>query len=75
MLAPGAGERDERHAFPLDEVRAMAELGLFGLPFPEAYGGADAGAMMTCIALEELGRVDQAAGIDAVGGDRPRRAR
>ena len=63
VLAPGAGDRDERHAFPLEEVRAMAELGLFGLPFPEAYGGADAGVMMTCIALEEIGRVDQAAGI------------
>jgi len=63
VIAPGAGERDERHAFPLDQVRAMAELGLFGLPFPAAYGGADAGCMMTCIALEELGRVDQSVGI------------
>lgn len=63
VLAPGAGDRDERHAFPIDEVRAMADLGLFGLPFPESYGGADAGTLMTCIALEEIGRVDQSAGI------------
>jgi len=63
VIAPGAGERDERHAFPLDEVRAMADLGLFGLPFPAAYGGADAGSVMTCIALEELGRVDQSVAI------------
>jgi butyryl-CoA dehydrogenase len=63
VLAPGAGERDEQHAFPLAEVRAMADLGLFGLPFPTAYGGADAGTMMTAIALEEIGRVDQSAGI------------
>jgi butyryl-CoA dehydrogenase len=63
VLAPGAGDRDERHAFPLDQVRAMADLGLFGLPFPERYGGADAGTMMTCLALEEIGRVDQSVGI------------
>jgi short/branched chain acyl-CoA dehydrogenase len=41
----------------------MADLGLFGLPFPEAFGGSDADAVTVCLAIEELGRVDQSVGI------------
>jgi short/branched chain acyl-CoA dehydrogenase len=63
VVAPGAAERDEREEFPLDVVKKMAELGLFGLPFPERYGGSDADAVTMCLAVEELGRVDQSVGI------------
>jgi len=63
VVAPGAAERDQAEAFPLDVVRRMGDLGLFGLPFPEGYGGSDAGALTTCLAIEELGRVDQSVGI------------
>jgi short/branched chain acyl-CoA dehydrogenase len=63
VVAPGAAERDEHAAFPLDVVREMAALGLFGLPFPEALGGSDADAVTMCLAIEELGRVDQSVGI------------
>ena len=38
-IAPHAEEWDRDHIFPVDTVRAMGELGLFGLPLPEAYGG------------------------------------
>src|SRR5262245_42478820 len=38
VVAPGAAERDEHETFPLDVLRQMAELGLFGLPFEEEYG-------------------------------------
>src|SRR2546429_8729948 len=38
----------------------MAELGFFGLPFPEEYGGAGAGDLGYCVALEEFGRTSAA---------------
>jgi short-chain 2-methylacyl-CoA dehydrogenase len=63
VVAPGAGERDEREEFPLEIVRKMADLGLFGLPFPEEHGGSGASSLMMCLALEELGRVDQSVAI------------
>ena len=63
VVVPGAAERDEREEFPLEVVEKMADLGLFGLPFPEEYGGSGADAITMCIALEELGRVDQSVGI------------
>lgn len=62
-VAPGAAERDRAEEFPLEVVRKMAELGLFGLPFPQAYGGSEADALTFCLAIEELGRVDQSVGI------------
>ncbi len=63
VVRPGAAKRDEREEFPLEVVHRMAALGLFGLPFPEAYGGSDADAVTVCLAIEELGRVDQSVGI------------
>jgi alkylation response protein AidB-like acyl-CoA dehydrogenase len=62
-VAPGAAERDRLEEFPLDVVRKMSELGLFGLPFPQEYGGAGADTLSFCLAIEELGRVDQSVGI------------
>jgi butyryl-CoA dehydrogenase len=63
VVAPGAAERDANEEFPLDVVRRMAELGLFGLPFPEEFGGSEADTVTMCLAIEELGRVDQSVGI------------
>ena len=57
-VAPYCSEWDRTSAFPLDAVAGMAELGLFGLVFPEEYGGADSGYLVYCLALEELARVD-----------------
>jgi short-chain 2-methylacyl-CoA dehydrogenase len=67
-VAPHAEEWDRDHTFPLDAVRAMGELGLFGLVFPEAYGGSDAPFSTLCIAIEEIGRVDQSLGITLSAG-------
>jgi short/branched chain acyl-CoA dehydrogenase len=63
VVAPGAAGRDEREEFPLEVVRRMAGLGLFGLPFPEELGGSAADTVTFCLAIEELGRVDQSVGI------------
>jgi short-chain 2-methylacyl-CoA dehydrogenase len=67
-VAPYAEAWDRDHTFPLEVVRAMGELGLFGLVFPEAYGGSDAPFSTLCIAIEELGRVDQSVGITLSAG-------
>jgi short-chain 2-methylacyl-CoA dehydrogenase len=63
VVAPTVGEFYERNEFPYDIVRQMAEMGLFGLPFPEEYGGMGGDYFALCIALEELARVDSSVAI------------
>ena len=63
VVAPRAAEADLVAELPMDVVKKMADLGLFGLPFPEAHGGSDADTVTVCLAIEELGRVDQSIGI------------
>ena len=58
VVAPRAEEMDRAEELPLDIVKQMAELGLFGLPFPEEYGGQGADLTTLCLAIEELARVD-----------------
>jgi len=62
-IAPYAEDWDRTHEFPADAVRKMGDLGLFGLPFDEEYGGSDADFITLCIAIEELARVDQSVAI------------
>ena len=67
-IAPHAERWDAEHTFPTDVVLAMGELGLFGIPFPEEYGGGGADLTTLCIAIEELGRVDQSLAITLEAG-------
>tara|TARA_B100000959_G_scaffold259534_1_gene295232 strand:+ start:1796 stop:2935 length:1140 start_codon:yes stop_codon:yes gene_type:complete len=62
-IRPYVEEWDREHKFPTSTVQAMGELGLFGLMFSEEWGGADAGLITQCLAIEEIGRVDQSMGI------------
>jgi len=62
-VAPGAAERDEAARFDRKLFERMAELGLTGIPWPEKYGGAEAGFVSYCIAVEELSRVDASLGV------------
>jgi short/branched chain acyl-CoA dehydrogenase len=62
-VAPHAERWDREHAFPVATILAMGELGLFGLPFPEAYGGSGADLTTLCVAIEELARWDQSIAI------------
>src|SRR3954467_14497716 len=67
-IAPHSAEWDRAHHFPVDLIHKMGELGLFGLTAPEEYGGAglsgdEGGFTSLCVAIEELGRVDQSIGI------------
>jgi short-chain 2-methylacyl-CoA dehydrogenase len=67
-IAPHAAQWDVDHHFPVDVVRKMGELGLFGIVFPEEYGGAGGDFASLCVAIEELGRVDQSMGITLSAG-------
>ncbi|HSE70747.1 MAG TPA: acyl-CoA dehydrogenase family protein [Nocardioidaceae bacterium] len=64
-IAPHAAKWDKDHHFPVDVVQKMGSLGLFGLTAPEEFGGAgeDGDFTSLCVAIEEIGRVDQSMGI------------
>ncbi len=68
VVAPRAEEMDESEEFPYDIVRQMGQLGLFGLPFPEEYGGMGGDYFTLCLALEELARVDSSVAITLEAG-------
>jgi short-chain 2-methylacyl-CoA dehydrogenase len=67
-IAPFAEQWDRDHTFPVDTVTAMGELGLFGLPFPEEYGGSGADFTIMCLAIEELARVDSSMAVTVEAG-------
>jgi butyryl-CoA dehydrogenase len=46
----------------------MGDLGLFGLPFPEEYGGSGSDFTTLCIAIEEIAKVDQSMAITLEAG-------
>src|SRR6187431_2215013 len=55
-VAPRAAEIDAKAEYPWDLRRLFAEHDLFGLPFEEEYGGTGTGALMLCIAIEEVAK-------------------
>jgi acyl-CoA dehydrogenase len=59
-LQPIEKQVEDSDEIPGEVVREMAGLGFFGLPFPEEYGGAGAGDLGYCLALEQFGRTSAA---------------
>lgn len=57
-LAPGMEERDEKGEFNLEAFKKLGELGYLGMTVPEAYGGADLGAIAYVGALMEFSKAD-----------------
>ena len=68
VVAPVAAKHDAEHSFPYEVVAGMADMGLFGLPFPEEYGGMGGDYFALCLALEEIGKVDQSVAITLEAG-------
>jgi short/branched chain acyl-CoA dehydrogenase len=68
VIAPRAEEMDRLEELPLDIVKQMGTMGLFGLPFPEEYGGQGADFLTFCIAVEELARIDSSMAITLEAG-------
>ncbi|MGH3452063.1 MAG: acyl-CoA dehydrogenase family protein [Haloechinothrix sp.] len=67
-VAPVIGGFYEREEFPYDLVAQMGRMGLFGLPFPEEFGGMGGDYFALCLALEELARVDSSVAITLEAG-------
>jgi short-chain 2-methylacyl-CoA dehydrogenase len=63
VVAPVISDYYERAEFPYDIIDRMAKLGLFGLPFPEQFGGMGGDHFALCLALEELARIDSSVAI------------
>jgi short-chain 2-methylacyl-CoA dehydrogenase len=63
VVAPAAPALDREHRFGYEIVAKMGELGLFGLPFGEEWGGVGGDFLSYCIAIEEIGRADAGVGI------------
>lgn len=62
-IALTAAERDEEERFDMGIFHKMAELGLTGIPWPEAYGGIGSDYLAYCITVEELSRVCASTGV------------
>jgi butyryl-CoA dehydrogenase len=67
-VAPHVAAWDRAHHFPVDVVQKMGDMGLFGLTAPEELGGSGGDFTSLCVAIEELGRVDQSIGITLEAG-------
>ncbi|MDY7088113.1 MAG: acyl-CoA dehydrogenase family protein [Actinomycetota bacterium] len=63
QVAPVIAEHYEHKTFPYEVIRQMGKMGLFGLPFPEEFGGMGGDYFALCIALEELARVDSSVAV------------
>jgi short-chain 2-methylacyl-CoA dehydrogenase len=68
VVAPVSAKHDEDYSFPYEVVAKMGEMGLFGLPFPEEYGGMGGDYFALALAVEELGKVDQSVAITLEAG-------
>jgi len=62
-IKPLAAEIDEEERFPSESIPKMAEMGLFGIPVSEKYGGAGLGNLEYTIAIEELSKVCATTGV------------
>ncbi|MET7997053.1 acyl-CoA dehydrogenase family protein [Amycolatopsis sp. NPDC005232] len=67
-VAPVIGEFYMREEFPYEIVAKMGEMGLFGLPFDEAYGGMGGDYFAMCLAVEELARIDSSVAVTLEAG-------
>ncbi|HXP19847.1 MAG TPA: acyl-CoA dehydrogenase family protein [Streptosporangiaceae bacterium] len=68
VVAPVIGGFYTRGEFPYDIVAKMGKMGLFGLPFPEEYGGMGGDYFAFCLALHELARIDSSVAITLEAG-------
>jgi hypothetical protein len=68
VVAPVSAKHDEEYSFPYEVVAKMGEMGLFGLPFSEEYGGMGGDYFALALAVEELGKVDQSVAITLEAG-------
>lgn len=57
-IAPFTAAWEQEDRFPVETFRKLGDLGLLGMPIPEAYGGAGASISDYVTVVEELARAD-----------------
>src|SRR4051812_2410058 len=57
-IAPVAAEMDRTSTFPWENIKAMGELGLLGVPWTEEMGGAGMDQLSYYITIHEMAKVD-----------------
>ncbi|MBL7075656.1 acyl-CoA dehydrogenase [candidate division KSB1 bacterium] len=62
-LAPGVAERDRDENFPGEQLKKLGELGFMGITVPEEYGGAGLDPICSCLAIEEISKIDASMGV------------
>lgn len=62
-LAPGVVERDETSEFPLEAFKEFGHMGMYGLCYPQEFGGTGLGYLPYILAVEEVSKVDASFGI------------
>jgi alkylation response protein AidB-like acyl-CoA dehydrogenase len=62
VIRPRAEEMDETGEYPNDILQKMGELGMMGIPFPEAFGGSGGDWVGYHLCLEEISRGDASVG-------------
>jgi alkylation response protein AidB-like acyl-CoA dehydrogenase len=62
-IAPTARELDRTQDFPWENMKAMGDLGLLGVPWPEELGGAGMDQISYYITIHELAKVDASHGL------------
>ena len=56
-VVPFAQDWHRKNAYiPLDVIKGLADMGVFGLTIPESYGGMGLGKVAMCVVSEELSR-------------------
>lgn len=68
VVAPASYEYDTQRRLPVEIIRQMGRMGLFGLPLPTEYGGQGKSYMHLCVAVEQLARVDQSIAVTLEAG-------
>jgi len=62
-VKPMAQEVDEKHMFPMDNVKKMGKYGFMGIPVPKEYGGQGCDILSYVMCVEELSKVCATTGV------------
>ena len=63
QLLPGVIERDEKQAFPMEQIKKLGELGFLGMMVKPENGGAGLDTISYVLAMEELSKIDSSASV------------
>lgn len=62
-ITPKVAYMDETETLDSDLIKQCFDLGLMGIEIPEKYGGAGGSFFMSCLAIEELSKIDASLGV------------